>query len=393
MDTRFVSGPFRGSGLILLLGVLVAGAGCHDKKAAPPPARPRVEFVAVRQQDVPVYQDWVGTLEAEVNATISAQVSGYLLSREYSEGSVVTNGQPLFRIDPRPFQAALAQARAQQTEAEARRDKFALDVKRYTPLAADEAISKQELDDAIQNEKTAQGQVEAAAATVKQAELNLGFTTLLSPVNGVAGLASDQAQIGNLVGPSTGPLTTVAQVNPIRAYFSISQKMLEEAQSHLLAAGRDDGPVLEIVLASGETYPLKGQVRFSNNQVDVKTGTIMVVGEFPNADRKLVPGMFVRVRAHMGTQKGALLVPQKAVTDLQGRSLVAVVGPDNKVSVRPVETGLRVGQNWVVRGDLKVGDRVVAEGIQKVRNGAEVDPVPLSEPPAGGAAGAGTAKP
>lgn len=395
----------RASGLVLMLATLWGAAGCHSKREVTAPPPPRVEVVAIRQQDVPIIQDWVGTLEPEVNATITAQVTGYLLSRDYQEGSRVTNGQALFRIDPRPFQATLDQARAQLTEAEARRDKFALDVKRYIPLAATEAISKQELDDAVQNEKTAQGEVEAAQAAVKQAELNLGFTTLRAPVNGVAGLASEQAQIGNLVSPASGPLTTVAQVDPMRAYFSISQKMLEEAQALGVVTGRtnqsSDGPVLEIVLASGETYPMKGRVRFSDNQVNVKTGTITMVGSFPNLEGQLVPGMFVRVRARLGTDRGALVVPQRAVTDMQGRSLVAVVDKDHKVSIRPVEVGVRVGTDWVIRGALQAGEQVVAEGIQKVRNGATVDPVPFREgtsepgsktPPAAGA-GTGAAKP
>lgn len=363
------------------LPLLLAGSGCKEKEKVAAPKPPEVEVVAVEQRDVPIYRDWVGTLEGDVNATISAQVSGYLVSRNYDEGSVVTNGQVLFQIDPAPFRAALDKAKAQMDQAIAQRDKYALDVKRYRPLAATEAISKQELDDAIQNEKTAQAEVEADKAAIEQAQLNLNFSTIRSPLDGVAGLA--KAQVGDLLGPSTGQLTTVTKVEPIRAYFSISQQLMTQIQESRIAEGKDSarsnaGPQLELILASGTVYPIKGRVRFANNQVDVKTGTITVVGEFTNPQMLLVPGMFVRVRALLDTEKNALLVPQRAVTDMQGQYLVAVVGEDNKVGIRPVEAGERIGQQWVIKGKVKAGDRVVAEGIQKVRDGSTVNPVPFT---------------
>jgi membrane fusion protein, multidrug efflux system len=364
------------------LPLLALVPGCKQKQEGPPPAPPTVEVVAIEQKDVPIYRDWVGSLEADVNATISAQVSGYLISRNYVEGSVVTNGQVLFQIDPAPFKAVLDQAKAQLGQSQAQKDKYALDVARYRPLAATEAISKQELDDAIQNEKTAQARIEADQAAVEQAALNLGFTTIRSPLDGVAGLA--KAQVGDLLGPNSGQLTTVAKVDPIRVNVAISQQLMTDVQQQRLAKGKDatgagPGAQLELVLASGLVYPQKGRVRFANNQVDVKTGTITVVGEFPNPDRLLVPGMFVRVRALLDTQKNALLVPQRAVTDMQGRSLIAVVGADNKISIRSVDTGERVGQEWIIAGNIKAGDRIVAEGIQKVREGAVVNPVPFAE--------------
>ena len=363
------------------LPLLLAGSGCKEKEKVVAPKPPEVEVVAVEQRDVPIYRDWVGTLEGDVNATISAQVSGYLISRNYDEGSVVTNGQVLFQIDPAPFRAALDKVKAQMDQAIAQRDKYALDVKRYRPLAATEAISKQELDDAIQNEKTAQAEVEADKAAVEQAQLNLNFTTIRSPLDGVAGLA--KAQVGNLLGPSTGQLTTVTKVEPMRAYFSISQQLMTRLQESRIAEGRDSvrsngGPELELILASGTVYPIKGRVRFANNQVDVKTGTITVVGEFTNPQMLLVPGMFVRVRALLDTEKNALLVPQRALTEMQGQYLVAVVGEDHKVSIRPVEAGEHIGQQWVIKGKVKAGDRVVAEGIQKVRDGSTVNPVPFA---------------
>ena len=254
---------------------------------------------------------------------------------------MVTNGQVLFQIEQAPFKAALDKAKAQLTQAQAQKQKFALDVKRYTPLAATQAISQQELDDAIQNEATAQGQVEADQAAVEQAALNLGFTKILSPIDGVAGIA--QAQVGNLIGPSTGPLTTVVQIDPIRVYFSVSQELMTQMQERMLAEGKVlrgggpggyQGPPLELTLASGSVYPQKGRIRFANNQVDVRTGTIRVVGEFPNPQRTAGAG-----DVHRGcgpcwdVEKNALLVPQQSVADMQGRYLIAVVGADNKVSI------------------------------------------------------------
>jgi RND family efflux transporter MFP subunit len=354
---------------VLWLSLLAPLFGC--KKTEPAAAAlPEVQVVAIEQRDVPVYRDWVGTLQGEVNATISAQVSGYLLTRNYREGSLVTNGQVLFQIDDRTYKAALDQAMAKVGKSE-------LDVKRYTPLAATQAISQQELDDAIQANLANEAAAEAA-------RLNYQFCKILSPVDGVAGLA--QAQVGDLVGPGSGALTTVVQMNPIRAYFSVSQQLLTQIQERMLAEGRKlrdeggnyQGPLLELTLASGAVYPLKGKVRFANNQVDVKTGTVVVVGEFENPNGLLAPGMFVRVRALMDTDKGALLVPQPAVVDMQGRYLIAVVGDDNKVSIRPVTAVETIGQQWVITGNVTAGDRVVAEGVQKVRDGAEVKPMPYA---------------
>jgi membrane fusion protein (multidrug efflux system) len=380
--------PIRRTVLAALLFPFVAPlSGCKEKEQAAPPKPPDVEVVTIEQTNVPIYREWVGTLEGEVNATISAQVSGYLVSRNYKEGSVVTSNQVLFQIEQAPFKATLDQAKADVGRAQAQKEKYALDVKRLTPLAATQAISQQELDDAIQNEKSAQAQVEATKAAVESAALNLGFTTIRSPVAGVAGLASAQAQIGNLVGPSSGPLTTVTTIDPIRAYFSVSQQLMTQMQERRLFEGKGsmremgEGPPIELILASGQIYPQKGRVRFANNQVDVKTGTLTVVGELPNPNMLLAPGMFVRVRGLLDTQTNALVVPQRVVTDMQGRSLIAVVGADNKVSIRPITPGERIGSDWVISGNVKAGDRVVAEGIQKVRDGAVVNPIPFSEKP------------
>jgi membrane fusion protein (multidrug efflux system) len=271
----------------------------------------------------------------------------------------------LFQIDDRTYKAVLDQA-------EAKVNKTQMDVERYTPLAKTQAISQQELDDAIQANA-------AAVAAAEQARLNYEFCRIISPVSGVAGLA--QAQVGDLVGPNSGALTTVATINPIRVYFSVAQQLMTQIKEKRLADGRaayegNEAP-LELTFATGTVYPLKGVIRFANNQIDVKTGTIRLVGEFPNPDRLLVPGMFVRVRAQIGEDKGALVVPQCAVAELQGRYLIAVVDADNKVSIRPVQPVAQVGELWVIKGKLKAGDRVVAEGIQKVRDGAKVNPVPF----------------
>jgi membrane fusion protein (multidrug efflux system) len=350
-------------GVMLFPVAVILLAGC--KQEAPPPKPPTVEVVAIEQRDVPIYSEAVGTMQADVNATISAQVSGYLLTRNYVEGTPVTNGQVLFQIDDRTYKAALDQA-------EAKVAKTRMDVDRYTVLAKTQAISQQELDDAIQANA-------AAVAAAEVARLNYQYCKILSPVDGVAGLA--EAQVGNLVGPSTGPLTTVAAVDPIRVYFSVAQQLMTQLMEVRMAEGREfnttNGAPLKLTLATGTVYPHQGRIRFKDNQVDVKTGTIRMVGEFPNPDRMLVPGMFVRVRAQIGLNKNALVVPQRAVAELQGRKLIALVGADNKVAIRPVTTGEVFGEMWVISGPFKPGDKVVAEGIQKVRDGISVNPVPF----------------
>jgi membrane fusion protein (multidrug efflux system) len=377
--------------VLVLCPLLLCLGGCKDKKQAQaPPTPPEVEFITVEQKDVPIYKEWVGTLDGDVNATISAQVSGYLTNRAYSEGSSVTNGQVLFQIDSAPFEAALAKAKATLAQALAVKGRTRLDVERYAPLAKTDAISQKELDNAIQADLSADAQIDGAKAAVQQAELNLAFTTIRSPIDGVAGLA--KAQLGDLVGPGAGALTSVSKMNPIRAYFSLSEQLIYQAMARRVASGGESGEAgglkLELVLAGGDVYPEKGVTRFSDNKVDVKTGTVQIVGEFPNPKSLLTPGMFARVRALVGVERNALLVPQRAVTEMQGRYLVAIVGADNKIAVRPVSVGERVGSEWIIQSkELKAGDRIVAEGVQKVRDGAVVNPQPLgtaAKGPAGG---------
>jgi membrane fusion protein (multidrug efflux system) len=371
--------------------ILLSSLGCG--KSEQPQARPpEVEVVQVEQKDVPIWNEWVGTLEGFVNAQIKAQVTGYLLRQTYQEGSLVKKGQLLFEIDPRTFQAALDQAKAQRAnaegqlaQAEANQVKAQLDVNRYTPLAKEQAVSQQDLDNAVQGNVAAQAQVraakaqiDAARAQVDAAQLNLSFTRIVSLIDGIVGVA--QAQIGDLVGP-TSLLTTVSTLDPIKVYFPVSEKgylnYIKENPDAAKRAEQERQLGLEMILADGSRYPHEGSFSFADRQVDVKTGTLRLQGLFPNPGNILRPGQFARVRAITTTKKGALLVPQRAVTELQGGYQVAVVGKDNKISIRPVKVGERVGSLWIVQEGLKPGERVVAEGIQRVQADMTVNPKPL----------------
>jgi RND family efflux transporter MFP subunit len=347
--------------------------GCQGPKAdsVPPPAE--VEVVSVVQQDVPIYGEWVATLDGYVNAQIQPQVSGYIVKQSYKEGSFVRKGQVLFEIDPRPFQAILDQAKAQLAQAEAQMGKTQLDVDRDTPLAKERAIAQSQLDNDIQANLAAKASVKAAQAQVEQAQLNLDFTHVTSLVDGIAGIA--QVQIGNLVNPTTA-LTSVSQVNPIKAYFPISEQeymhYAARINAHNQEAVPSDAPPFDLILADGMVYPQKGTLLLTNRQVDVTTGSIQVVCAFPNPNNILRPGQFGRVRAAGETRNGALLVPQRAVTELQGTYQVAVVQNDNKVALLPVKVGERVGTKWIIESGVHPGDLVVVEGLQKLRDGSPV---------------------
>ena len=411
--------------LCLIAATLLFCAGCSKASSAAKPLDPlEVEVVAVEQKDVPIYGEWIGTLDGMVNAEIRAQVTGYLLRQYYIEGSFVRKGQLLFEIDPRPFQAAVdqaqgqlaqangqvAQAKAQLVEAQARlvsaeanQRRTQLDVDRYIPLAKQQAITQQDLDNATENNLSAKAQVEAAKAQIETAKaqiqassaaveaakaalettrVNLGFTRLTSLIDGIAGIA--QAQVGNLVGPNSGNLTTVSTVDPIKVYFTLSeQEYLSNTRRNPTPSERDaanKGLELELVLADGTTYPQKGKFFVADRQVEQKTGTIRLAGLFPNPGNTLRPGQYGRVRAVTSTRKGALLVPQRAVTELQGSYQVAVVGTHNKVSIRPIKVGDRVGSLWVIENGLQPGERIVAEGTQKVRPDVVVNPKPFAKP-------------
>jgi RND family efflux transporter MFP subunit len=362
-----------------VLPVVFFLAGCGGRAAAPPGAPPEVRVVPVAQRDVPIVSEWVATLDGYVNAQIQPQVTGYIVKQTYKEGSPVHKGDILFEIDPRPFQALLDQAKAQLAQAQAQMGKTQLDVDRDTPLAKERAIAQSQLDNDIQANLAAEAAVQSSEAQVEQAQLNLGFTHVTSLFDGIAGIAL--VQLGNLVNPTT-VLTSVSQVNPIKAYFPISeQEYLRladgiNAQSNLESP--KDGTPLELILADGTVYPSKGHMLYTDRQVDITTGTIRVVSAFANPKNFLRPGQFARVRASTYTRTGALLVPQRAVVELQGTFQLAVVGTDNKVSVRMVKVGERVGTEWIIDSGVKPGEMVIVEGVQKVRDGASVNPKPLT---------------
>jgi len=356
-------------------------SGCGEKKTAGP-AAPAVEVVNVVVKDVPIVREWVGTTDGLVNAKINAQVQGYLTKQNYTEGSVVKKGQILFEIDPRPFQAALEQAKGQLAINEGQLYTAKANLEKIRPLAAVNAVSKKDLDDAIGREASARAAVQAAKAAVSKADIDLSFTKITSPIVGIAGIA--KAQLGDLVGNPGGPeLTTVSTVDPIKVYIPISEQEYMHFTRTAEAKGESnrEGPSLELVLADGRVFPHKGKVYFADRQVDERTGTIKVAALFPNPGNLLRPGQFAKIRALLETQEGALLVPQRAVNELQGRFQVAAVGPDNKVDLRWVKVGERTGPLWVIDEGLKPGERVIVEGIQKVKAGMTVTPKPFQEGP------------
>jgi membrane fusion protein (multidrug efflux system) len=434
--------------LLFVILLFVVGGAKKPVQAAPTPLA--VEVIQVEQKNVPLYSEWIGTTDGMVNADIRAQVSGYLLKKDYTEGSFVKQGQLLFEIDPRPLEAALGQAngdlaksegqlgqansqleqaqanlaqansqllqaQANLAQAEANQRKTQLDENKYTPLFAQKAVTQQELDNAVQANSAARAQVEAAKAgvetarsqikaanagvgtakaaivaakaqvessqaAVRTAELNLGFTRITSPINGIVGIA--QAQVGDLVNPTSGILTTVSTVDPIKVYFTVSeQEYLAFANRYPTQAERaaaNQQFELELFLADGTAYPHKGRFFIADRQVDPKTGAISVAGVFANPGNTLRPGQYGRVRAATSTQDGALLVPQRAVTELQGSYRVAVVGSDNKVSIQPVTLGPQVGPMWIIQDGVKPGEAVVAAGTQKVTQGMTVNPKPFT---------------
>jgi RND family efflux transporter MFP subunit len=371
----------KGAAFAAILCVLAIGgmAGCH--KAAPEaPPPPDVQVIAVEQADVPVTREWVGSLDGSVNAQIRAQVTGYLTKQDYKEGSAVKSGDPLFEIDPRPFAAAVAQAQGVLDQAKAQLGKAQQDVKRFTPLAKDQAISQEELDDAVQARIAAKAQVASAKASLDQARLSASFTRVTSPIDGVAGLI--RAQIGDLVGPGSGILTTVSALDPIKAYFPISE------QAYLEFRGRDPkAPSIptdmqfDLILSDGSTFPSKGTFYAIDSEVDANTGTLRVVAEFPNANGLLRPGQYAKVRAVVRVDKGALLVPQRALTELQGASQLATVDAANHAHILTVKTGDQVGGKVVVLSGLHPGDRVIADGTQKIKDDSVVNPVPFVAEP------------
>ncbi len=369
-------------GMLALTGALLVSA-CNKTEQAPSPPPPTVEVAEVVQKDVPIYQEWVGTLDGMVNAQILAQVSGYLIKQNYREGEPVKKGQLLYEIDPRVFQAALDQAKGNLARQEAVLKTARLDMERVQRLLPEKAVSVRDRDNAVGREASAQAEVLAAKAAVEKAQLDLGFTKITSPIDGITGIS--KAQLGNLVGPgsSNEVLTTVSQVDPIKAYVPLSeQQYLQFAREKQENGERREGPPLELILADGSTYSHPGKFFFANRQIDVQTGTIQIATLFPNPGNILRPGQYARVRAIVKQRPGALLVPQRAVGEMQGRRLVAVVNSDNTVEIRPVKVSETIGTLWVIEEGLKPGERVIAEGIQKARPGSKVNPIPYAETPA-----------
>ena len=423
-----------GGVLLVVIVAMVVSRTRKPAQAAPAPLE--VDVVQVQQQDVPLFSEWIGTTDGMVNAEIRAQVSGYLLRTAYTEGAFVRQGQLLFEIDPRPLQAVLnqtkgdlarsegqveqavsqlaqaeaqlGQANSQLMQAEANQRQTQLNVNKYGPLLEQKAVTQQDFDNADQANDAAKAQVEVARsqikaataavetakaaivaakaqvqssqAAVRTAELNLGFTKIFSPIDGIVGIAL--AQVGNLVSPTSGILTTVSTVDPIKVYFTVSeQEYLDYVNRNPTRAERaaaEKQLELQLFLANGTTYPQTGRFYIADRQVDPKTGAIRLAGVFPNSDNILRPGQYGRVRAATSTQEGALLVPQRAVSQLQGMYRVAVVGSDNKVVMRTITPGPTVGQMWIIQDGLKPGETVMVDGTQKVTTGTTVAPRPFA---------------
>ncbi len=349
---------------LLLAASLIAACGRQPEsaKGSPPPA---VVVAVAEQKDEAITREWIGTTEGDVNAEIRPKVEGYLLRRVYAEGTLVRQGQLLFEIDSRQAQASLRQAEANLAQSEASLFKADRDVARYEPLAAQRAISQQELDNARSSREAASASVGALRAAVEQARLTMSWTHVTSPISGIAGIA--QTQVGNLVGPQT-VLAVVSKVDPIRVTFPMSEQEYLHFQRDPVMRRAE----LELVLSDGSVHPHKGRITVSGRDVNVKTGTIAVVGLFPNPGNVLRPGQFAKVRAVTEVRRAAVLVPQRAVNELQGLYQVAVVGPDGKADVRPVKLGARVGSNWIVEEGVRAGERVVIEGFSRVKNGEPV---------------------
>ena len=356
----------------LLLLAAVAGCSSKDDKPAPPP--PGVTVTPVVKKDVEIQQEWVGSMLGNVDADIRPKVDGFLLKQVYTEGSYVNKGQPLFELDSRQTQASVEQAKGKVERARASLTQAQIDVKRYTPLVAQRAISQAELDKAMSIERAAKAEVDADQAVLDNANLNLGWTTVTSPISGIAGIS--KVGVGDLMTPIS-IMTTISNVNPINIDFSIAEQDYMRLQRE--KSGRAAGRSLQLILGDGTVYPQRGRALLVNREVDSRTGTIQVRAEFPNPGNVLRPGQYARIRAVTEVRKGALLIPQRAVAELQGVYQVGLVGPDNKVTVKAVNLGPQVADAWIVESGLQAGDNVIVEGLQRVRNGMTVAPSPFKD--------------
>jgi membrane fusion protein (multidrug efflux system) len=391
------------AGVMALVAVVFFFAGHSGAKpTAQTPPPPVVEVAPVNQKDVPIYSEWIGTLTGQVNADIKAQVTGYLLRQNYKEGSYVTKGQLLFEIDPRTFQAALDQAKGQLAQAEAQlvlgeaqlataqanELKSHLDVEKYGPLAKADAVSKQDLDNAVQTNlanqaqeqaakaaiSAAKAQIQANQAAVETATINLNFTRIVSPIDGIVGIA--QAQVGDLVSTNSGVLTTVSTLDPIKDYFSVSEQEYLSLRKQFSGSNAEHWK-LQLILADGTTYSRPGEFYFADRQVNQNTGAIQLAARFANPGNVLRPGQYGKVRAIMRVQRNALLIPQAAVNEQQGSHVVYVVGSDGKVAVRTVQVGERTGTMWLIQDGLKTDERVIVEGQQNLKPGMPVQTRPF----------------
>jgi membrane fusion protein (multidrug efflux system) len=361
--------------MLMSIACMLVSFGCsHGTPPAPPP--PAVVVMDVRQTDVPIYSEWVGTTVGFVNAQIRPRVQGYLLKQHYADGASVKAGQLLFEIDDRPYKAALDQALGDLSQQRAILRKHQQDVGRFTPLAAQGAVSKQELDDAVQAMRASDAQVQAADAAVTNARLNLEWTRVYSPIDGIAGIAP--VQLGDLVKPAT-TLTTISQVDPMKVSFPITEReylhFAAVIKEHQETGRAHDEPDLELILADGSTYPRPGRFHVADREVDRQTGTILVQALFPNPDAVLRPGLYAKVRAATSTARSAVVVPQRAVQETQGVYQVAVVGSDDTVALRTVKAGEQVDGMWIIDEGLRPGERVVTEGLQNVKDGIAVRPM------------------
>ncbi len=382
MSARFAPSLRAPALFVLVAFAASAVAGCKREEAAPAAAGPaEVLVVETRAEDVPVYAEFIGTLDGNVNAEVRARVPGYVTSVDYKEGTPVKAGQVLFTIDPVLAQAKVTQAAGEMGTAQAALVKADRDVERLKPLVAANAVSRQELDNALAAQLLAKAQVTGAEGSLQTARANLAFTKVTSPIDGVAGLA--KVRTGNLVGQGDATLlTTVSQLDPVRARFTISEQLYLRFASELQRIATDPNVAskLELTLADGTVYPEAGRLAVVDRQIDPTTGTITLEALFPNPKQILRPGQYAKVRTVTELRKGAVVVPQRAVRELQGMTQLFVVGEGDKVEVRNVTMGPRVGSQWVVEGGVKAGERIIVEGLQKARPGAVVAPrvVPMA---------------
>src|SRR5882672_9245540 len=357
-----------------LMGALIISASCSSNAEKPAPAPPGVTVTPAIQKDVSIRQEWVGTMSGNVDADIRPKVDGFLLSRLYAEGSYIEKGAPMFQLDKRQAQAGVEHAQGELERARASLGQAQIDVRRYTPLVAQRAVSQAELDKALSSETAGKAGVDANQAVLDNAKLNFGWTTVTSPISGIAGVS--KVQIGDLMTPIT-VMTTISSVNPIYVDFNVAEQ--DYLRFVREKTGRSAGQDLELILGDGTVYPRRGHALFVNREVDSRTGTIQVRGEISNPGNVMRPGQYARIRAVTELRKSAVLIPQQAVSELQGVYQVGVVSADNKITIKTVKLGPQSGDMWVVESGLQAGDNVVIDGLQRIKTGMTVAPTPFKD--------------